>query len=142
VRTVALNGKNSKKLTAEKGIFRNPSFSGDGRMIVFNKEGGNSDLGRTFTKNPGIYLMNTSGENLRKISDNGEFAMFNAKNDRILFQTGGYLFGSLTKSLKSVDLNGKDERTHMESKYGGRLVPSPDNKWVAFSNLHKAYVAP
>ncbi|WP_423819807.1 amidohydrolase family protein [Salinimicrobium sp. TIG7-5_MAKvit] len=142
VRTVGLNRRNVKKLTAEKGIFRNPSYSSDGRMIVFNKEGGNSDLGRTFTKNPGIYLMNASGENLRKINDEGEFAMFNTNNDRILFQTGGYLFGSLTKKLKSVDLNGKDERTHMESKYGGRLVPSPDNKWVAFSNLHKAYVAP
>ena len=142
VRTVGLNGRNAKKLTAEKGIFRNPSYSSDGSMIVFNKEGGNSDLGRTFTKNPGIYLMNASGENLRKINDEGEFAMFNSNNDRILFQTGGYLFGSLTKKLKSVDLNGKDERTHIESKYGGRLVPSPDNKWVAFSNLHKAYVAP
>ncbi|MHA6279586.1 amidohydrolase family protein [Salinimicrobium sp. CAU 1759] len=142
VRTIGLNGRNSKKLTAEKGIFRNPSFSSDGRMIVFNKEGGNSDLGRTFTKNPGIYLMSASGENVRQINDEGEFAMFNANDDRILFQTGGYLFGNLTKSLKSVDLNGKDERIHMESKYGGRLVPSPDNKWVAFSNLHKAYVAP
>lgn len=142
VRTVGLNGRNAKKLTTEKGIFRNPSFSGDGNRIVFNKEGGNTDLGRTFSKNPGIYLMNVSGENIRKISDQGDFAMFNADNDRILFQTGGYLFGSLTKKLKSIDLSGNDERTHIESKYGGRLIPSPDNRWIAFSNLHKAYVAP
>lgn len=142
VKTVRLNGRNSKKLTSEKGIFRNPEFSGDGKMIVFNKEGGNSDLGQTFSKNPGIYLMDASGENMRKIHEEGEFAMFNMNNDRILYQTGGYLMGSLTKRLKSIDLNGKDERTHIESKYGGRLVPSPDNKWVAFSNLHKAYVAP
>ena len=50
--------------------------------------------------------------------------------------------GSLTKELKSVDLNGKDEKTHIKSKYANRLVPSPDNKWVAFTHLHKAYVAP
>src|SRR5690606_1842942 len=47
-----------------------------------------------------------------------------------------------TKSLKSVDLNGKDERTHITSKYANRLVPSPDGQWIAFTNLHKAYVAP
>ena len=142
VRTVRLNGRNPKKLTSEKGIFRNPSFSQDGKKVVFNKEDGNSDLGSTFSKNPGIYMVDASGENLKKIYDEGEFAMFNKDDSRILFQTGGYLFGSLTKKLKSIDLNGQDERTHIESKYGGRLVPSPDNKWVAFSNLHKAYVAP
>ncbi|GAB2766035.1 amidohydrolase family protein [Salinimicrobium soli] len=142
VRSVDLNGKNSKKLTSEKGIFRNPSFSGDGNTIVFKKEDGNSDLGRAFTKNPGIYVMNASGENLRRIHDEGDFPMFTKDSKRIFFQTGGYFFGSLTKKLNSVDLSGQDERTHVESKYGGRLVPSPDNKWIAFSNLHKAYIAP
>ncbi len=142
VRTVRLNGRNAKKLTSEKGIFRNPSYSQDGKKVVFNKEDGNSDLGSTFSKNPGIYMVDASGENLKKIYDEGEFAMFNKDDSRILFQTGGYFFGSLTKKLKSIDLNGQDERTHIESKYGGRLVPSPDNKWLAFSNLHKAYVAP
>src|SRR5690606_1158703 len=54
----------------------------------------------------------------------------------------GVFFGSLTKELKSVDLNGKDERTHIKSKYANRLVPSPDNQWIAFTNLHKLFVAP
>ncbi|WP_311196074.1 amidohydrolase family protein [Antarcticibacterium sp. 1MA-6-2] len=142
VRTVDLNGRNSKKLTSEKGIYRNPEFSRDGSMIVFNKESGNNDMGNTFSKNPGIYLMKASGENIRKILDEGEFPMFTKDSKRIFYQTGGYLMGNLTKRLKSVDLQGKDERTHLESKYGGRLVPSPDNNWIAFSNLHKAYIAP
>ncbi len=142
VRRIDLNGRNAKKLTSEKGIFRNPSFSGDGKMIVFNKEDGNSDLGQAFTKKPGIYLMTASGENIRRIHDKGEFPMFTKDNKRVFYQTGGYLFGSLTKKLNSVDLSGNNERTHVESKYGGRLVPSPDNKWIAFSNLHKAYIAP
>jgi len=50
--------------------------------------------------------------------------------------------GGLTKSLKSFDLHGHDERTHITSKYAHRLVPSPDNKWIAFTNLFKAYIAP
>lgn len=50
--------------------------------------------------------------------------------------------GALTKELKSVDLNGQDERTHIKSKYANRLVPSPDNNWIAFTHLHKGYIAP
>ena len=50
--------------------------------------------------------------------------------------------GNLTKQLKSVNLNGKDERILVKSKYANRLVPSPDNNWIAFSHLHKVYVAP
>src|SRR5699024_1476996 len=28
------------------------------------------------------------------------------------------------------------------SKHANRLIPSPDNKWLAFIHLHKAYLAP
>ena len=60
----------------------------------------------------------------------------------MFFQTGGTYFGELTKELHSVDLNGVDEKTHITSKYANRLIPSPDNKWIAFSHLHKVYIAP
>ncbi|MFD2516420.1 amidohydrolase family protein [Salinimicrobium flavum] len=142
LRRVGLNGRNPKSLTTEKGIFRNPSWSHDGKKIVFVKESGNSDMGQSFSKEPGIYLINADGSNLEKLTKSGDNPTFSKNNDRILFQTGGTFFGSLTKSLKSVDLNGQDERTHINSKYANHIVPSPDNEWVVFTNLHKAYVAP
>lgn len=142
IRRVALNGGNSTTLTTTKGIYRYPSFSSDGKLIVYNRESGNTDQGRTFTKEPGIYIMNADGKNARKLIRDGQYPVFSANDDRILYQTGGVFFGNLTKSLKSVDLNGKDERTHISSKYANRIVPSPDNKWVAFTNLHKAFIAP
>ncbi|MCB7482520.1 amidohydrolase family protein [Christiangramia sediminis] len=142
IKKVSLSGGTPEDLTKEKGIYRNPSYSNDGRMIVFSKEKGNSDQGQTFTKEPGIYTMTSSGENQKRLINEGIFPIFNADDSRIFFQTGGYFFGSITKSLKSVDLNGKDERTHINSKYANRILPSPDNKWILFSNLHKAYVAP
>ncbi len=142
IKRVSVSGGNPVTLTKEKSIYRNPSVSGDGKMIVYSKESGNSDQGRTFTKEPGIYLMNASGENVRKITKEGDFPVFSKNNDRILYQTGGVFFGNLTKSLKSVDLNGKEERTHVQSKFANRLVPSPDNQWIAYSHLHKGYIAP
>jgi imidazolonepropionase-like amidohydrolase len=68
--------------------------------------------------------------------------MFSRDGQRIFYQKGGFLFGQLDKSLKSVDLNGKDERTHVHSKYGNQFTISPDNRWVAFAELYHVYVAP
>lgn len=131
-----------EKVTSEKGIYRSPNFSPDGKEIVFVKESGNSVLGGTFNKNAGVYRISANGGKARLVVEEGEYPRYSADGSRIFYQSGGYFFGNLTKELKSVDLNGKDERTLLKSKYANRLVPSPDNKWVAFINLHKAYIAP
>lgn len=142
INKVSLSGGNPETITSEKGIYRNPSFSNNGKMIVFVKERGNSDQGQTFTKEPGIYTMNSDGKNAKRLVNEGDFPMFDKDDNRIFYQTGGYFFGDITKTLKSIDLNGEDERTHIKAKYANRILPSPDNKWILFSNLHKAYVVP
>lgn len=139
---IAANGGRSSKLTSIKGIYRFPSFSNDGSHIVYGKQSGNNDQGRSFTKEPGIYVMPATGTNPKKLTESGLTPTFSADDKRVFFQTGGRFFGSLTKELKSVDRNGKEERVHFKSKHANHIVPSPDNKWLLFSNLHKAYVAP
>ena len=139
---ISANGGTPAQLTTEKGIYRTPSFSPSGTQITYRKESGNNDQGRTFTKKAGIYTMNVSGANTKLVSEEGEYPRFSADGQRIFYQTGGTYFGNLTKSLKSVNLNGKDKRSHIKSKYANVLVPSPDNQWIAFTHLHKAYVAP
>lgn len=142
IHKIALTGGTSKKITTAKGIYRTPSFSPDGNMITFRKEPGNNDQGRSFSKKTGVYTMSPDGSNQKLISEEGEYPMFSKDGKRIFYQTGGTYFGQLTKHLKSIDLNGKDEKAHVKSKYANRLVPSPDNQWIAFTNLHKAYIAP
>ncbi|SHH28094.1 Imidazolonepropionase [Chryseolinea serpens] len=134
-------GAAPKKVTTEKGIYRTPAFSPDGSKLVFAKEEGNDHQGYTYTKNPGLYWMPVAGGEMKRIVSQGEYPQFNANGTRIFYQTGGYLFGDLTKTLKSVRLDGGDERTLVTSKYANRLVPSPDEKWIAFTQLHKAFVA-
>ncbi len=139
---VNLNGTNLTKITKEKGIYRTPAFNSNDTQIVYRKEAGNGDQGYDYTKKTGIFIANADGTNAKRISKNGEFPIFSANNKRIFFQTGGSFFGGLTKKLKSVNLNGKDERSHFKSKLANRLVPSTDNKFIAFIHLHKLYVAP
>ncbi|WP_299211737.1 amidohydrolase family protein [uncultured Aquimarina sp.] len=135
-------GGTPTKLTVEKGIYRTPTYNLSGNLITYRKEGGNNDQGRSFDKKTGIYTMSSSGANQKLILKEGAYPTFTKDGKRIFYQTGGTYFGNLTKELKSVDLNGKDKKTHVKSKYANRLVPSPDNKWIAFTHLHKAYVAP
>lgn len=130
------------KLTQEKGIYREPAFSPDGSTIVYRRESGNGQQGFAYTLNPGIYTIPVKGGTPTFITESGSFPQFNANGDRIFFQTGGYIFGAINKTYRSVNLNGEDEKTHFTSKYGHQFVASPDNKWIAFSNLYKVYIAP
>lgn len=139
-----LKAKNAKpiKITTEKGIYRNPAVSPDGQLVVFNREAGNDHQGFSFTKEPGIYTISINGGAMKKLAKKGEFPTFNAQGNRIFFQDGGYLFGSLEKFFRSCDLSGNEVRTHFTSKYANRYVPSPDNQWIAFTELHQVYIAP
>lgn len=136
-----LGTKQSEKLTTEKGIFRSPSFSNNGEMIAYMKERGNSDQGHSHTVNSGIYIVNRDGSENERIVDHGSYPMFNTDDSRVFYQTGGVYFGNKTKSLWSVDLIGQDKKQHFSSQYAHRIIPSPDNKWVLFTNLHKVYLA-
>jgi len=129
-------------ITSEKGIYRAPAFSPDGKTIVYQKESGNIHQGFTFCQNPGIYTIPAGGGTPQFVSREGEYPVFNAAGDRIFFQKGGALFGNLTKSYHSVKLDGSDPKVHFEAKYAQRFALSPDNRWVAWSELYKVFIAP
>jgi imidazolonepropionase-like amidohydrolase/Tol biopolymer transport system component len=133
--------KQRTKLNSEPGIYRTPSFSPDGQYITYVKEPGNEHQGYLFGKESGLYICRTSGRDHKKIHDEGEYPVFNKEGDRIFYQTGGNLFGSLSKSYKSVKTDGTDVKTHFTSKYANQFTPSPDNQWIAFTELHKVYLA-
>lgn len=140
IMTLELNRNRAtpQKRTREKGIYREPSWSPDGSTLLFRRESGNNHQGYVHTLNPGIYIMPAEGGEPQLVSRNGSSPSFNADGDRIFYLGGS----SLDREYRSMDLTGNDHRTHFTSRYANHFVPSPDNRWVAFNELFKVYLAP
>ncbi|CAN5206107.1 amidohydrolase family protein [soil metagenome] len=125
------------KITNEKGIFRTPSFSPDGKTITFWKEEGNDHQGYAFCVKPGIYTVPSSGGNATFLfNEGGQKPIFSSDSKSILY----YVDNGNSKSLMSFDLENKKHLEVANSPYAWEIVPSPDNKWIAFRELFKVYV--
>ncbi|MFD2164082.1 amidohydrolase family protein [Paradesertivirga mongoliensis] len=138
INRIDLKTREITRLTYEKGFYYSPRFSSKGDKIVYRKGSGNNTLGFTYGKIPGIYMLSLNGGNPTKISDHGIRPMFGQNDTRIYFQ--GSEAGK--KAFKSMDLNGGQIRNHYVSQYANQFVPSPDGKWLAFTELFNAYVTP
>jgi imidazolonepropionase-like amidohydrolase/Tol biopolymer transport system component len=125
-------------LTDEKGYYYSPSYSNKGDKIVFRKGAGNETLGLTYGKNNGIFIVPANGGAKTLVSESGIKPIFSPDDTRIYFQ--GYDAGK--KAFKSMDLNGGNERTLYTSQYATQFAPSPDGKWMAFTELFNAYITP
>lgn len=125
-------------LTDEKGYYYSPNYANKGDKIVFRKGGGNEVLGMTYGKNTGIYIMSANGGAKTLVLDNGIKPQFNSDDSRIFYQSTE----DRKKAFKSVDLDGNHMRTHYTSQYATQFSPSPDGKWMAFTELFNAYITP
>ncbi|MEL7222121.1 MAG: amidohydrolase, partial [Bacteroidota bacterium] len=134
--------KQSRTISNTKGIYRTPAFAPDGKTIVYRKDGGNGHQGYTHCIEPGIYTLSAIGGEPSLVVPNGEYPVYNTDGSRIFYQKGGFLFGSLTKSFYSAKTDGTDEKKHFDGKYAQRFSISPDNQWIAWSELYKVYIAP
>ncbi|MFB9845032.1 amidohydrolase family protein [Mucilaginibacter ginsenosidivorans] len=126
------------RLTVDKGFYYSPKFSPKGDKIVYRKGEGNEVLGFAFGKDPGIYVISATGGTPKLILDHGIRPQFSADGAKIYFQ------GSEgdNKAFKAIDTTGANERTLYTSKYATQFAPSPDGKWMAFTELYNCYITP
>jgi imidazolonepropionase-like amidohydrolase/Tol biopolymer transport system component len=126
------------RLTTEKGFYYTPQFSNKGDKIVYRKGEGNESLGYAFGTNPGIYVISAFGGPPQLILNNGIEPRFSADDSKIYYQSseGG------KKAFKVMDVSGAHQRTLYTSTYATQFTPSPDGKWMAFTELFNCYITP
>ena len=125
-------------LTDERGFYYGPSYSNKGDKIVFRKGTGNEVLGYTFGKGTGVFTMSANGGVKTLVSESGIRPVFSSDDSRIFFQ--GNENGK--KAYKSISVNGTNPMTHYTSTYANQFAPSPDGKWMAFTELFNIYITP
>ena len=138
IRERDLASGSERAVTTKPGFYYGPKHSPDGRHIVYSRTGGGGMTGAMWSGERGIYVTPTQGGEGKRVARNGENPQFSADGQRVLYFTGG----GLSKKLMSVGLNGEDAREVLDLKYPDLVSISPDGKWVAFTELFNAYVAP
>jgi Tol biopolymer transport system component/imidazolonepropionase-like amidohydrolase len=137
------------RLTSVPGQYVNPSWSRDGKRIVYLRGSGvtlrGGDLGDELWHE--IYVVGADGgTRLYVVSVNSRGSarrmpapVFDQSSERVF-----YLEDSSEKESKfvSVKLDGTDKREHLVIPCGEEVAVSPDGKWVAYKHLHDGYVAP
>ncbi|MBS1525897.1 MAG: PD40 domain-containing protein [Bacteroidetes bacterium] len=126
------------RLTADRGFYYSPKFSSKGDKIVYRKGEGNEVLGFSFGTNPGIYIMPSTGGKPKMIIDNGIHPQFSSDDSKIYYQSSD----GDNKTFRVMDTTGANQRTLYTSKYTTQFAPSPDGKWMAFTELFNCYITP
>ncbi|MGV8879129.1 MAG: amidohydrolase family protein [Sphingobacteriaceae bacterium] len=138
INKISLDNRVITRITLEKGFFYSPKYSNKGDRIIFCKGVGNEMLGFAYGKNPGIYIVSASGGKPQMISSDGIRPEFSADDASIYFQ--GTRDGK--NAFKVMDTNGGHVRTLFTSTYATQFAISPDEKWMAFTELFNCYITP
>jgi imidazolonepropionase-like amidohydrolase len=128
----------TRTLTSHPGFYYGPRYSPDGARIVYAKTSGSSLTGNLNSGEAGIHIMASAGGESRRLVKEGGDPAFSADGKRITYLTGD----GLKKTLKSIAIDGSEPRDVFDLKYINFVSISPDGKWVAFTELFNAYVAP
>ncbi|MBL8265376.1 MAG: PD40 domain-containing protein [Steroidobacter sp.] len=126
------------------GIIRQPTFSPDGKQLVYWIERGNKRLGGYRALNAGLYWLSIAGGEPHYLGIEGRDPQFSADGRRIYYvaKADGYLGISKGNNLQSVNLDGLDRRLHVTSEDAQELTLSPDGRWLAYKNQQQYCVVP
>ncbi len=137
VMKVRSSGGEGIPLTADKGSYTEPAFSPDGKTVVFVKNGGDYLRGESYCTDPGIYPISAEGGPPTFVTEEGSSPRFTRSGDRIFLTSAE----AEKTALISVDLRGETRRVHLLSDNAQQFVPSPDERWVAFTERYNSYIA-
>jgi Tol biopolymer transport system component/imidazolonepropionase-like amidohydrolase len=146
------SGGTPRRVTQESAQYANPSFSPDGTRVVYLKGSGATFRGNDPADElwheirwspaeggPSHYVIGVKnrGQNRRMARPT-----FSADGQRVFYldDEDGKPTEVPKSALSSVRLDGTDARAHLRWPKAEEAAVSPDARYVAFSELHNAYV--
>lgn len=133
-------GRPGRAVTRARGHYRAPTWSPDGRALVYEKLRGGWLRPATWSNDPGLYVVAARGGPARRLTRTGHDPHFGATPDRVYFHARNAK--AKRHELRSVGLSDLRERVHATSKLGTELWLSPNGQWLAFREGYEAWVTP
>lgn len=146
LRLAPVGGGAGRDLVAAPGHYVEPAFSPDGRRVAYRLTDGDDIRGRAFTAQPGVYVVDVAGGPPRLVGADWPERQRAAVRRPRWSRAGDRLYLQQSRDdkqvLLSVRLDGGGEIVHLRAEAATELVPSPDERWVAFAERFHTYVAP
>ncbi|HEV7240558.1 MAG TPA: amidohydrolase family protein [Thermoanaerobaculia bacterium] len=139
VRVAPAAGGEGRAVTSKRGHYIEPSFSPDGTKIVYRTTSDGYLRPNLHAGESAIYVIAASGGAPARVTKKGALPMFGAANDRIYFIT---FEDEGKRALRSIEIDGSDEREHAISAFATEFAVSPDGKWLAWIENFDAHITP
>ena len=139
IRVASPSGGEGRAVTPKPGHYIEPSFSPDGSKIVYRTTSDGFLRPNVYAAESAIYVIPAAGGTPQRVSKRGALPMFGAANDRIFFIT---FEAEGKRALRSMEIDGSDERQHVISGFATDFAVSPDEKWLAWTEKFNAHVMP
>jgi len=140
VRVAGAGGGEGRVVSSQPGHYLEPAFSPDGSTIVYRAVSDGFLTSAMWGRDTGLFAIAAKGGGKPVlVSKAGVQPQFGAASDRVFFMT---YEAENKRALKSIELDGSDERSHLLSEFATEYALSPDEKWVAWTERFNAYVTP
>lgn len=140
IRIAPAAGGEGRVISNKPGHYVEPVFSPDGTKVVYRSTSDGFLTSNLWAGEQGLFVTNVAANSTpKKVSSRGAIPMFGASNDRVFFMT---FEAEGKRALRSVDLNGSDEREHATSGFATDFAISPDEKWLAWQENFDAHITP
>ena len=139
IRVAPAAGGDGRAVTSEPGHYIEPGFSPDGSKIVYRTTSDGFLRPNIHANESAIYVIPAAGGKATRVSKRGALPQFGASNDRVFFIT---FEAEGKRALRSIELDGSDERQHVVSAFATEFAISPDEKWLAWTEKFNAHVIP
>ena len=142
VRVVSADGGGGRVLTGKPGHYVEPAFSPDGQTVVYRRISGGGLRSPMWSRDTGVYAVPFGGGEAVLVTRSGSRPHFGGDPERIYVQRWSGSDVDQKTQLVSLDLDGSDERTEVESSRAQEFQVSPDGQWLAWRERFHAFIAP
>jgi imidazolonepropionase-like amidohydrolase/Tol biopolymer transport system component len=139
VKIVPAAGGQGRTISERPGHFVEPVFSPDGSKVAYRATSDGYLTSPLYSHDDGLWFVSATGGKPTLITKKGVLPQFGAASDRLFFMT---FEDEDKRTLRSIDLDGSDERAHYTTAAATEFQLSPDEKWLAFRENFNVFITP